>query len=258
MDADKIAKLAEILDTARRSAKPLTSLDEGLKPATLDDGFAVQAAIAKRHGGAVNGWKIMGGTPESLVALRVPRPLPAPIFKIFSWENPAKLDAANFVGPKLECEIAYLLAKDLPPRSTPYTQAEVEDAIGGVMAGVEVVDSRLTEAVRSQPMVVADCVGNGGYVTGKLHRDWRKVDLTDTPVTVTADGKEFAKGSTKIIPTMVVMVSMANNQAPGAAPLKAGQFVTTGTLTGAPVIGDARKLTCDFGPIGTIELEFKR
>ena len=54
------------------------------------------------------------------------------------------------------------------------------------------------------------------------------------------------------------LVSMANNPAPGAPPLKAGQFVTTGTLTGAPLIGDARKLTCDFGPIGVIELRGER
>ena len=54
------------------------------------------------------------------------------------------LRAADFIAPKLECEFAFELARDLPPRpERAYSRDEVRAAIGALRIAVEIVDSRL-------------------------------------------------------------------------------------------------------------------
>src|SRR5262245_27217888 len=109
-DADRAA---ELLDAARRNAQPVRGLDGNLKPASIEDAYAVQAALTRRRGG-VAGWKIAGITPEQRAQIGVPHPIAAPIFVDFVRSSPAKFDPGRFVTPALEGEFAFLLGRDLP------------------------------------------------------------------------------------------------------------------------------------------------
>jgi 2-keto-4-pentenoate hydratase len=114
-DADKAA---ELFVAARKEARQIQGLDSALIAETIDDAYAVQAAIAKRQGGAA-GWKIMAVVPSQREALKIDRPIAAPLFKSYITEGPARFPTKAFIQPMLECDFDYILGRDLPARSTP-------------------------------------------------------------------------------------------------------------------------------------------
>src|SRR5258708_34589816 len=93
-------RAAELLAAARQNAKLIT-LDGALSPASIEDAYAIQAALAKRAGG-VAGWKVMGVVPSQLKALKLEHPIAAPIFSAYMHQNTLRGAVAKFEQPGLE------------------------------------------------------------------------------------------------------------------------------------------------------------
>lgn len=253
-DADKAA---ELLVAARKQAHPVQGLDGALIAETIDDAYAVQAAIAKRQGGPA-GWKIMAVVPSQREALKIDRPIAAPLFKSYITEGPAQFPARSFIQPMLECEFDYILGRDLPTRSTPYTADEVLAAVDALRPAIEVVDSRVGRG-KPTPLMLSDCFANGFLVLGKVCTDWRGLDLLDHKISLKVDGREIATGTGNSIPgggPMHALTTLANNPPPWAGGLKAGQIVTTGSCTGMPPLGNGREVVADFGSLGDVRIAF--
>ncbi len=256
MTPQDVERAAELLDVARRNAQPATSLEGSLRPTTIEEGYAIQAALVRRVGG-VAGWKIAGIVPEQRKALGLDYPIAAPILSAYVRTGPARFDPRKFIQPAIEGELAFLLGRDLPPRSTPYTQDEVLAAVSAVIPGIEVTDRRVGNA--PAPVVLADCFGNGAYVRGPICSDWRALDLLSNPVSVDFDGREIGRGTGATIPgggPVHALLSIANHQPPGSDGLKAGQFVTTGTCTGQVPNNGVREVVGKFGRLGEIMVGF--
>jgi 2-keto-4-pentenoate hydratase len=255
MTPQDIEKAADTLHAARNDAKLAEGLAGVLMPTTLEEGYAIQAAVIKRRG-AVAGWKIAGITPEQRKTLGIDRPIAAPIFVDFVQGTPAKFQHGRFVAPAIEGEFAFVLGRDLPPRSTPYSQDEVLAAVGAIVPGVEITDRRVANA--APPLLLADCFGNGAYVRGSLCTDWKAVDMLTHNVTAELDGREIGRGTGAAIPgggPVNALMAIANNQPPGQS-LQAGQFVTTGTCTGQVPVAGGREVTGNFGRLGTVLASF--
>lgn len=252
-DADKAA---ELLDAARRTAR-LTSLDATLQPQTIADAYAVQAAIAQRQGGAA-GWKIMAIVPQQREALKVDRPIAAPLFKAYCAESPARLPRRSFIDPGLECEFDYVLGCDLPARPAPYSAEEVLAAVSVLRPAIEIVDARVARPAPT-PVMLADCFSNGVLVLGRVCEAWRGLDLLTQGITLKVDGKTIMTGDGAKIPgggPVHALVTLANNPPAWSGGLKAGQVVTTGSCTGMPPLGDGREVVADFGSLGEVRISF--
>jgi 2-keto-4-pentenoate hydratase len=250
-------KAAELLDNARRNAQLVRGLDGALVPTSIDDAYAIQAALTRRRGG-VAGWKIAGITPEQRATLGVPHPIAAPIFVDFVRTSPARFDPRRFVTAALEGEFAFLLGRDLPPRANPYTETEVLAAVSAVVPGVEITDQRVEKGV---PMIVrlADCFGSGAYVRGPVCTDWRSLDLLAHVASVRLDGREIGRGTGAVIAgggPVNALLQIANHQPAGSAGLKAGQFVTTGSCTGQVAVAGGREVVGNFGRLGEVLVSF--
>lgn len=252
-DADKAA---ELLDAARKTAR-LTSLDAKLQPQTIDDAYAVQAAIARRQGGAA-GWKIMAIVPQQREALKVDRPIAAPLFKAYCAESPARLPRRSFIEPGLECEFDYVLGRDLPARAAAYSAEEVLAAVSVLRPAIEIVDARIARPAPT-PMMLADCFSNGVLVLGRVCETWRGLDLLTQGITLKVDGKIIMTGDGAKIPgggPVHALVTLANNPPAWSGGLKAGQVVTTGSCTGMPPLGEGREVVADFGTLGEVRISF--
>jgi 2-keto-4-pentenoate hydratase len=248
-------RAADLLAAARQNAKFLT-LDAALCPATIADAYQVQAALAKRAGG-VAGWKIMGVAPGQLKALKIEHAIAAPIFPAYVHQNSLRVPLAKFVEPMLEAEFDFVLARDLPARSTPYSIDEVAAAVKELRPAIEIVDSRVGRP-QPTPVTLADCFGNGGLVTGTPVSDWRGLDLLKQEIVVTVDGKQIAHGNGAVVPNgpLAALTVLANNAPPWSGGLKAGQIVTTGSCTGMPPLAGGREVVADFGSLGEVRISF--
>ena len=253
------------LCTARRSARAVDRWPAHEHPRTLAEAYALQTAVAAELG-AIRGWKIAGVTAQQRSALGVDRPVAAPL--LAPWlhdarDGAATLRVADFIKPKLECEFAFELARDLPARDGgDYARGEVEDAIAAMRIGFEVVDSRLP-AGSGALAEIADAFNNGAYVAGPSFADWRELDFATLGIVLTvvadAPAAELARGSGAAIldgDPFATVVMLANAPPDRDRGLRAGDIVTTGSCTGAPFLPGPGLYRAEFAGLAGFDVRF--
>lgn len=265
MNANDFTAATLALIEARREARAVDPLPAGWLPGELAIAYRMQRAIA-RPLGEVRGWKVAGLTAAQQQAMAVPGPVAGPLLAPWVQHSAGRLSLANFVAPKLECEFAFELVRDLPERGAgakPYTRSEVEAAIGHLRIGIEVCDSRLP-ADAPTFMQLVDGLNNGAYIVGPASGDWNHVDYAEQEIVLRAvvDGQriELARGNGRPIldgDPVGALLLLANAQPPGYGGLRAGQVVTTGSCTGAVAVPGACAVEADFGALGTVRLRFE-
>jgi 2-keto-4-pentenoate hydratase len=253
-----LARAADTLLAARRAGVPVAELPADCIPADVDQGFRIQAEIARRSGGTL-GWKVGGLTPEQRAKAGVTRPIGARLPQGTVLASPARAKASNYVKPLIECELAFRLGRDLPARGMPYSSADVADAIEAMHPAIEIADSRVP-AGTSTALFLADGMGNGGFVYGAPITDWRGVDRGAAAVQLRINGNPIASGNGALVlgdPFLAVVI-LANHPLPGSDGLARGAFVTTGSLTGVAPVAGGDEVVADFGPLGQVEVRFQR
>jgi 2-keto-4-pentenoate hydratase len=246
------SELGRTLIEARREAR-LAHLDPELAPADIVTAMRVQRDVLEAIGASVAGWKV-GYTPEGV-------PVAAPIYAGVTHKSGATLRHGPSRKSGIEVEIALLLGRDLPSRpGKPYDRMEILDAGSAVLAGVEIVASRFPESPKPPFLVVvADNMGNGGYVRGREVGGFRGLDLSKLRSRLTIDGRKMhdaigghAKGD-----PLSPIVDYVNRPCDLLGGLKAGQIVTTGSLSGCPYVEGATHIAAEVEGLGEIELRFE-
>jgi 2-keto-4-pentenoate hydratase len=240
------------LSRARRAARVLDPQAWHGTVANVQDGYAAQTLLASQPGHDVRGWKVTALSKEQQQLYGADKPVAGALLAPFFHAAPATLSIKDYVVPLLECEVAFLLGTDLPPRQQPYTREEIDTAIEAVVPAMEIADCRWPEDAPGV-MKLADSMGNGAFVVGKPVRDWRRLDLAGLDVTLSHDSAATERGSSARIlgNPLLAVVALANAQPLPAGGLKRGHIVTTGTCT-TPIPPKPGHYVGDFGALGTL------
>nr|HET7858011.1 hypothetical protein [Caldimonas sp.] len=253
------------LAAARRDARALDRWPGDSPPRDLDEAYRLQAAVAAEIG-AIGGWKVAAVTAAQRGALGVDRPIGAAIPARYVHDarnGPPRLRIADFIAPKLECEIAFELGSDLPPRGAhPYSRDEVRRAVARLRVAVEIVDWRVPRGLGACAEL-ADGFNNGALVAGAAHVEWDATDFAQLAIVLVREhgGRrdEVARGSASAIlegDPFATVVMLANAQPEPTRGLRAGDIVTTGSCTGAPPLPGPGAYCADFAQLGRAELVF--
>jgi len=248
-----VRQAAELLVAARRQRQPLDGLPAALAPSDQAAAFAIQDAVMGLLGERPGGWKV--ATPPDGPSTC------APMFASLVHPSPLSIPAAAVPMLGVEAEIAVRLGRDLPPRAIPYARADVEAAIDGVCAAIEIVDSRLQQFLKAPPLAkLADNVGNGAFVYGTPVADWRRLDLSALRVRLELGGKLLVDkvGGCPSGDPIVAVVWLANHLTARNGGLKAGQVVTTGSCVGMPFAQPGDTAIATFDGLGTARVTFTR
>lgn len=248
-----VADLAARLASARSDARPM-SFTPADSIASVDDAYRVQTELVKLANGNVQGWKVTALAPADQKKYLSSRPVAGVLLGQYVQPTEAKVPLSSLISPLLECEVAFILGSDLPAQSAPYDQARVEAAIQAIVPVFELADSRVPTG-STDLMKLADAMGNGLFIVGHRIDDWRKLDLTDIPITLTCNGSATEHGtSAKILGNpLLAVVALANAQPLPGPGLKAGQIVTTGTCT-TPIAVTEGRYVARFGPLGEVAM----
>jgi len=251
-----LQRAAGALVAARAEARFVEPLPVDAVPATLAEAWRVQAEIARLSGG-YRGWKVGSLTAEAQQAAGIDRPTSARLLSRSFHESPARLSRRRFVEPTLECEIAFEMAADLPPRAEPWSLDEVHGAIGAMRLAIEVADSRLPEP-RATAMNIADAGASGAFVLGPAVLSWRSMDRGAIEAVLRVNGIEAARGAGSRIlgDPLRAVVLFANAPVPFGPGLRRGDIVTTGSLTGMTPVAPGDHAVAGFGFLGQVEVEF--
>jgi 2-keto-4-pentenoate hydratase len=246
--------LASRLAEARARAAALEVAPWRDAIADVADAYRVQSELARLAGGEVSAWKVTALTSAQQRGYGTDKPVAGALFAPFFHTAPATVALAQFVVPLLECEIAFLLRRDLPARPAPYERAEIEAAVEAIVPAMEIADCRWP-AEGPDLLKLADDMGNGAFIAGDGVPNWRGIDLAGIEIALAHDGTVIERGNAaKILgDPLAAVLALSNAQPLPASGLRRGQIVTTGTCT-TPVPLRRGRYTADFGPLGTIAL----
>ncbi len=245
MDAMKAARL--LLD-ARTSGQRIAGLPEDARPASEAESYAIQDA-QMRALGPTGGWKVGARTPDSEPTCG---PLPASLV----LRSPQRFAAGRFPLHLVEAEIGFTLARDLPPRSSPYVEADVLAALATVHATIEVLDSRYTDLrAVPQPSLLADFLSNGALVVGPGRNGDLRIDQTRTRLQVFCNDAPTldVTGGNTAGDVFRLLVWLANHAARRNGGLRAGTVITTGSCIGGYAVPPGTRVRAVFDGIPAVE-----
>jgi 2-keto-4-pentenoate hydratase len=232
---------------------PLAAWEEGLRPRSFEEAYAIQDAVTRARG-AWGGWKV--GAPSAEAT-----PLCAPMYRAGLVLSPAQLEDVAYRARGVEAEVAFTFVRALPPRSAPYGRDEVLSAVGTAHPGLEVVESRYANPGGLDAFsAAADSQGHRGYVLGPPLLDWRRLELTTLPVSLLVNGQpvvERAGGNTSG-DVFRLLVWLANTGSVRLGGIRAGDVVTTGSTTGLTEVPPYAQVVARFAALGEATLRFAR
>jgi 2-keto-4-pentenoate hydratase len=258
MDTTAQRELARLLASLRREHRQQSGLAASLVPPDKVTAYRIAGMVAEELGWPVLGWKIAAFKDEMQQALRTDQPIYGRTY--FVKETPHTVVHALLASPIPEVEYQAKLGADLPPRAKPYSQDEVTEAVASLHPGLELAECRFIHDASFPPLpaILADGAGCGTIVYGPAIEDWRKRDIAGQEVTLSSNGRLRRKGTAAaaLDHPMAPLTWLANELSRTGVGLKAGQMVSTGTLTGmlAPKPGEV--FVADFGPFGSITVTF--
>jgi 2-keto-4-pentenoate hydratase len=258
MDSEAIRRAALLIRSCWEGRRRIAALPADCRPKRLRDGYEIQAALEPLHGPTI-GWKIAATSKAGQQHIGVDAPLAGRLFKRFAQGNGALLPAGHLHMRVAEAEFAFKMARDLPPRTEPYSQGEVMEAVDTLHLAIEVPDSRYEDFVTiGAPSLVADDSCAAYFVLGAEARDWRAVDLPAHKVSARKNGAVVAEGSGANVlgDPRGALAWIANDLHSRGDFLRAGEVITTGTCVKPVPIAPGDVIVMDFGALGTVKVSF--
>ncbi len=224
---------AEVLIQAWRSGELLSMLPADVRPETLQQGYEAQDKLFRASGGTRSGWKLGVGSPAAMRSGNLSSPLVGQLDKARCHANGVKLELPAPTPVTIECEIAFVIDRDLPP--LPGRTIRAED-IRATCVTFEVVRSRfINRKTVGWPSFAADNVGFEALVVGQqacagLDEDVLR-QLAETTV-VHLDGVARARGLSGELATdpRGSLAALYAHAAERGETIRAGDIVSTGAM----------------------------
>jgi 2-oxo-3-hexenedioate decarboxylase len=249
-DASWIAAELAAAERERRALKPFTDAHPDLGE---DTAYAAQWAGVQARldaGERLAGAKLGLTSKVKQQVMKVDSPL-------YGWVTSAMLapygepvDLAKLIHPRVEPEIAFLLARDVP---TPATVAGVLAATEAVFAAIDVLDSRYEDFRFKLPdnaSVALFLIGP----TAVRPADLPDLRLLGCVLRVNGDVVATAAGAATMGHPAAAVAWLANRLATGDRRLEAGMLVFSGGLTEPIPLQLGVSVTAEFDGLGAIEV----
>jgi 2-oxo-hept-3-ene-1,7-dioate hydratase len=276
MDDALIERLAQQLENAERTRMQLEHFSKHYAGMTIEDGYRISRAwmkIKAAQGRRVIGHKIGLTSRAMQISSNIDEPDYGTLLDTMRyacrWGEVLKIPVKNFIKPRVEVELAFILKQDL--RGPNITVQDVLAATDFVTPAVEIIDARIeqldrhTKAPRKVFDTISDNAANAGIVLGEVETDarWRmdtyKTDLPWVGAICRYNGVVEETGLAAGVQghPAVGIAWLANKLAPWGEYLAAGQIVLAGSFT-KPVPAQAGDVfEVDYGPHGCLRFKFE-
>jgi 2-keto-4-pentenoate hydratase len=164
------------------------------------------------------------------------------------------VDIGRLLQPRIEAEIAFILAADLDDRVDP---AAVAAATGQVAAALEIVDSRVAGWDITITDTVADNASSGLFVLGD-RRALGDLDLVACAMTMRRDGATVStgRGADCLGDPLAAVAWLASTAREYGQPLRAGEIILSGALGPMVPVRPGDAFTATVTGIGSVTARF--
>jgi 2-oxo-3-hexenedioate decarboxylase len=249
--------IADILITAERERKGIAQISDDHPDVDVATAYRAQRAFVQSKldaGETFVGYKLGLTSRNKQQAMGLDAPLYGRVTSgmISTYGDPVRFD--RFIHPRVESEIAFLLARDVEP---PATVTSVLAATDVVFGAVDVLDSRYESFQFTLTDVVADNASAGAFYLGPVAR--RPDDLVDLRLlgcVVRVDGEVAmtAAGAAVMGHPAASVAWLANQLAAEGEGLRACQLIFSGGVTAPVPVVSGGSVTFEFVGLGAIEV----
>jgi 2-keto-4-pentenoate hydratase len=229
--------LAQRLDTAFRTQTPIPPITESEGITDVKTAYAIQSYWTKmrlERGEKIVGRKI-GLTSKAIqTQLGVNEPDYGTLWQSSFYEakgGKVNIPAADFLQPRIEGEVAFLIGKSL--REPNVTPEQVLDATEACAMGIEIVASRIADWRIKLVDTIADNASYGGFTLGPWDKEMKNADLGTLVMTIRHNGELVAEGlgSAALGHPATSTAWLANKLLQFGVSLEPGDIVISGGIT---------------------------
>lgn len=262
---EQIELSARMHHEAEVSRTPFSAFSQQYPDMTIEDGYAVQEAWMKLkvgEGRKVIGRKV-GLTSRAMQdAMKINEPDFGTLLDDMVFENGATVPASDFIDPRVEVEITFVLKDEL--FGDDLTVEDVLAATDYIVPSLELIAARShrvdpeTGYTRKVWDTISDNAANAGIVVGGTRMNPNEIDMRWAGAILYRNGivEETGLGAGILDHPAHGIMWLAKRFAPHGIKLDAGQYIMSGSFT-RPVVARAGDLfKADFGPLGVVELSF--
>ena len=254
MDQATASHAARILLERRLNGTQGDALPESHRPRDLEAAFAIQCAVSRLMDQAIIAWKCGMPAADKWVV--------APVYASDVHEENTQPCAvwARHGKVRIEPELAFILAHDLPARAAPYRSEEVDAAVAKTRLALELIDSRYTHAEQlSFYDHFADGLFNQGLLLGPVVNSKIACQTSQLAIKLNVAGHESIalEGRHPAGMPRLPLYWLAEFLRSKGLGLQAGQAVITGSYAGSPSVPVGTDIQVQFGELDLIRTRFE-
>jgi 2-oxo-3-hexenedioate decarboxylase len=250
-------EIADTLIEAERERKGIAQFSDNHPDISVETAYEAQKAFIQSKldaGEKFVGWKLGLTSRNKQKAMGLEAPLYGRVTSgmLSTHGEPVLLD--RFIHPRVESEIAFLLARDI---EAPATIASVLAATEVVFGAVDVLDSRYDSFQFTLSDVVADNASAGAFYLGPVaRRPDELVDLRLLGCVVRVDGDVAmtAAGAAVMGHPAASVAYLVNELGKIGEKVRAGEIIFSGGVTAPVPVVAGHSVTFEFDGLGAIDV----
>jgi len=240
----------------KQAVAPLTERDAGL---TADDAYAIQLAQVAQwqaDGAVIKGYKVGLTSLAMQRQLGVSQPDFGHLMETMFHLDHNPIDTGQFLQPKVEPEIAFVLGRDLAGPGV--TVPDAIRAVDFVLPALELIDSRIENWRIKFVDTVSDNASSGGLVLGSKPTRLDAVDLAKVGCNLVHDGEVIATGAGSAVlgSPINALVWLANTLGQRGVAFEAGQVILPGSVTASFAVQAGSVVAAEFAGLGSVTAVF--
>ena len=252
----KNKQFAEILDVATMEAKAIEQLS-ARDEITLSEAYLIQNEVIKKRemrGEKVSGVKLGFTSKAKMEQMGVHDLIWGKLTNAMEIKNEGILYFNNYIHPRAEPEIAYLIKEDIKRQ---LNKEEALDFVDGIAPAIEIIDSRYKNFKFSLEDVVADNCSSTGYIIGKWMQP--NTNVSNLELTLSVNNTVVESGNTNAIlgdplESFIEATRLAQQY---DMKLKKGMIVLVGAATPASFIKKKDIVEASFKKLGRVTFKIQ-
>jgi 2-keto-4-pentenoate hydratase len=254
------AELAAGLADAERSRVPITPLTAAHPDIDVVDAYEIQLINIRARlddGARVIGHKVGLSSEAMQKMMGVDEPDYGHLLADMEVFEDVPVDTARFLYPRVEVEVGFILADDLPGAGC--TEDDVLAATAAFAPSIELIDTRIRDWKIALCDTIADNASSAGWVLGPQRVSPKDIDIKTIDAVLTRNGELVAEGrSDAVLGNPVTAVAwLARKVDSFGVRLKAGDIVLPGSCTRAIDARPGDNFVADFAGLGSVRLSFE-
>jgi 2-keto-4-pentenoate hydratase len=254
-----ITEISALLLEAEKTKRPIDPLTEQFPQLTADEAYQIQLNQIKHkvvNGRTVVGKKI-GLTSKAMQnLLQVTEPDYGHLLDDMIVLDGESVSLDDFIQPKMEFEIAFILKKDL--KGPNVTMIDVINATEYVAPAIEIIDSRIRDWKIRFEDTVADNGSSARAIIGGKPTPIENIDLSHIGMAAYRNGQliDTAAGAAVMGNPIHAVSWLANALSRYDISLHKGEIILSGALTAAVPVSSGDTFTVKFAHIGEVTVSF--